>query len=392
MRLATQAAQRFPPFGRVAAMRLVLTGGGTGGHIYPAIAIAEAFAADASFKPLDVLFVGTHSGLEAQIVPKAMLPIAYVRAAPLVRKVSTALARTVFTNGAGVLQALGILHRARPDVLIATGGYVAFPVVAALRLVRLVGRSRAKIALLEPNAATGLTNRLLAPLVDEIWYAMAPAGRALGAREFVVGTPVRATMRRHVDAAMARKALGIERKLTTIVVMGGSQGAHSLNEAAAGLIELGVPVGWQFVIVAGAREYEALASRLAGRERVRVLSYLDDPRAAYAAADLVVARAGASTLGELAATATPALLVPYPHATDDHQTHNARAFAASGAARVVEDASLDARRLRDELQQSLEPPALHSLRAAARLIALSDPRAAILARVKRWASTNGTYP
>ena len=177
-------------------MRLVLTGGGTGGHIYPALAIAEAFAADPSFDPLDVLFVGTHGGLEAQIVPRAQLPIAYVRAAPFVRKRTTALARTFLANGAGVLQALGILHRARPDVLIATGGYVAFPVVAALRLVRMVRRSRAKIALLEPNAATGLTNRLLAPLVDEIWYAMAPPGRALGAREFVVGTPVRATMRR----------------------------------------------------------------------------------------------------------------------------------------------------------------------------------------------------
>lgn len=373
-------------------MRLVLTGGGTGGHIYPAIAIAEAFAAERAFAPLDVLFIGTRDGLEAEIVPKAALAIAYVHAAPLVRKLSARLVRTFFANGAGAFQALGILHRAQPDVLIATGGYVAFPVVAALRLVRLMGRSQAKIALLEPNAATGLTNRLLGPLVDEVWYAAAPQGRPLGAREFVVGTPVRATMRRHVDAGMARKALGIEQKLMTIVVMGGSQGARSINEAVAGLIESGVPTGWQFVIVAGTRDYEALAERLAGRERVRVLAYLDDPRAAYAAADLVVARAGASTLGELAATATPALLVPYPHATDDHQTQNARAFASSGAARVVPDAGLDAQRLRDELAKSLEPPALHSLRAAARRLAVADPPAAILARVKRWSSTNGKRP
>ena len=373
-------------------MRVVLTGGGTGGHVYPAIAIAEALAADAAFAPLDVLFVGTRDGLEAQIVPKAALPIAYVDAAPLVRKRSKALVRTFTANLAGVVQSLGILHRARPDVLIATGGYVTFPVVAALRLVRLAGRSHAKIALLEPNAAAGLTNRLLAPLVDEVWYAMAPEGRALGAREFVVGTPVRATMRRHVDPALARKTLGVERKLSTIVVMGGSQGARSINEAVAGLIEAGFPEAWQFIIIAGAREFEGLSARLASFERVRVVAYLDDPRAAYAAADIVVARAGASTLGELTATAAPALLVPYPYATDDHQTQNARAFAASGAARVIADVELDAARLRAELKGALEPPALHSLRAAARSLSGADPRAAILSRVKRWPSANGKRP
>jgi len=132
--------------------------------------------------------------------------------------------------------------------------------------------------------------------------------------------------------------------------------------------------------------------RAQDRPGVRVVGYLDDPRVAYAAADLVVARAGASTLGELAATATPALLVPYPFATDDHQALNARAYAAGGAARVVPDAELDARRLRAECEAALAPDARAALRAAARLLAQSDPRAAVVARVKRWLAANTAAP
>ena len=372
-----------------------MTGGGTGGHIYPGLAIAEALAADAACAPLDVLFVGTRDRLEAQIVPKAGVPIAYVHAAPLVRRFSArdpfALARTVVANAAGFVESLAILHRARPDVLIATGGYVALPVVAALRFVRLLRRTRAKTALLEPNAVAGVTNRLLAPLVDEVWYAIAPR-RALRPRERVPGTPVRASLRRALEPAAARRELGIDPAKTTIVVMGGSQGASSLNAAAAELVERGLPPGRQIVVIAGARDAAALAERLAGRPGALVVPYLDDPRAAFAAADVVVARAGASTLAELAATATPALLVPYPHATADHQRHNAEAYAASGAARVLADSDLHAARLAAELDAMLDERALAALRDAARTLAAADPQAAIVARVKALCASNETLP
>ena len=373
-------------------MRVVLTGGGTGGHVYPALALAEALAADASFAPLDLRFVGTRDRLEAEIVPKAGWPIAYVRAAPLVRRGARAFAATLALNARGFVDALGIFHRARPDALIATGGYVTFPVVAALRFVRLLGRTRARIALLEPNAVTGLTNRLLGPLVDEVWYASAPQHRALRRNECVVGTPVRASMRRPMDAAAARRALGVDVRATTIVVMGGSLGARRINDAVAGLALAGLPAGWHVVVLAGARDFIGLAQRLASCARVTVLSYLDDPRAAYAAADVVVARAGASTLAELAATATPAILVPYPFATDDHQSQNARAYARTGAATIVADGDLDAARLRAELDRALAPGALSSARDRARDRAANDPAAAILERVKRWPRANGNVP
>lgn len=378
-------------------MRLVLTGGGTGGHVYPAIAIAEACGRDAELAPLDVSFVGTRRGIESRVVPAAGFAIAFVRAAPLERRVSLSLFATIAANVLGFLGAFAVLHRARPDVLVATGGYVAFPVVAALRFVRTLRLSGARIALLEANAAAGLANRLLAPLVDEIWYATAPA-RRLRANETVTGMPVRASLLTPIDAETARRSLGIDAALATVVVMGGSQGARSLNEAVVALAAGGVPPGWQIVLLAGERDVAALARQLSGRHRQRIfdrlhlLAYLDDPRAAYAAADIVVARSGASTLGELAATGTPAILVPYPFATDDHQMHNARAYAARGAAVVVPDRELDALRLRAELEAALAPDTLQRLRAAARANAGIDPAAMIVARLKALASSNGSVP
>lgn len=365
-------------------MRLVLTGGGTGGHVYPALAIAEAFATEPAFAPFAVDFIGTRGGLEAQIVPAAGLPLHTVRAAPLARKMSLSLVGTLATNVLGVIDALRVLHRLQPDIVIATGGYVSLPVVVAMRLVRALGRSRTRIAVLEPNAAAGLTNRLVAPLVDEVWYAIPPSARALRGGEFVVGIPVRSSMRRPLAKSDARAALGLPATATIVVVIGGSQGARSINEAVAGYIEAGVADGIHMLVIAGDRDFAVLARRLAGRADATVLAYLDDPRSAYAAADLVLARAGASTLGELAATATPALLVPYPFATADHQGHNARAYAAGGGARVVADRDLDAVRLRAELVAALEPTALAEMRAAAERASAVDPRATIVARVKAW--------
>ncbi len=376
-------------------MKVAFAGGGTGGHVYPGLAIAEALASDAGCAPLEVLFIGTRDRLEARIVPAAGVPIAFVRAAPLVRgsrlALPASLGRALVTNLAGFVQSLAILHRARPDVLIATGGYVALPVVAALRFVRLLGRSRARIALLETNAVPGVANRLLAPLADEIWYAVAP-GRPLRARERVVGTPVRSSLLRPRERAEARRALGLVTAKTTVVVLGGSLGAASLNAAVAELLESGVPAGWQIAVVAGERDAASLRVRLAGRPDAVVIAYLDDPRDAYAAADIVVARAGASTLGELAATATPALLVPYPFATADHQRLNAVAYAASGAARVVADAEISGPRLRAELTAMLAAPAFGDLRAAARNLAGADPRTAIVGRVKALCASNSTIP
>jgi UDP-N-acetylglucosamine--N-acetylmuramyl-(pentapeptide) pyrophosphoryl-undecaprenol N-acetylglucosamine transferase len=238
---------------------------------------------------------------------------------------------------------------------VATGGYVTFPMVVGMRLARALGLTRGKIALLEPNERPGLTNRLLEPLVDEIWVAN---WGSLGMGKTVMtGTPVRAGFTALPDARDARLDLGLDPEKMTIVVMGGSQGARSLNMAFA---SLSVPDSWQILLLTGRRDEE-----FPMRPGLVVRTYLDDPRAAYAAADVVVARAGASTLAELAATRTPAVLVPYPYATDGHQMHNAERFASIGAARIFLDSELDSAKLLETLQEVLEPKTLAAMRAAA---------------------------
>jgi len=375
-------------------MKVLLTGGGTGGHVYPAIAIAEAFAAEPAFAPLELLFVGMRGGLETEIVAKAGLRAEYVSAAPLLRKFSFALFRTIFSNLAGFFQAQGILRRFRADVAVATGGYVTFPVLAALWTRKMLRLSRARIALLEPNAQPGLTNRLLRPLVDEVWLGVDGGTRALARGEYMTGTPVRAAFAKPLAAAEARRALGLDAAATTIVVFGGSQGARRLNEAVSALALEGLPAGWQILLVSGTRDYDAVERRMgaAGVPHVRLVPYLDDPSPAFAAADLVVARSGASTLAELAATGTAALLVPYPYATGDHQTENAAVVERCGAARVIADRDLDGRRLRAELEAALVPTAFASLRGAARARAVGDPRRAIVARVKTWTAQKAGQP
>jgi UDP-N-acetylglucosamine--N-acetylmuramyl-(pentapeptide) pyrophosphoryl-undecaprenol N-acetylglucosamine transferase len=354
--------------------------------------------------PPEMLFVGTRGGLEAAIVPKAGLRADFVMSRPLARRVSLDVLRTLAANALGFVQALRILARFRPDAVIATGGYVTVPVVLAARLLRASGLVRSRIAVLEPNAVPGLANRLLGPLADEVWVSFASA-TSPGPRNAVrTGTPVRASVLSGRSPESARRSLGLDPAKTTIVVMGGSQGARRINDALAQMLASEpLPTDWQVLHLSGQREEDRAreALRAAGSPPgVAIVAYLDDPGAAYAAADVVVARAGASTLAELAATGTPSILVPYPHAAGRHQSHNAEVVRAAGAARVVADADLSGALLRAELTAALEPAACLEARSAASALAALDARARVAervgqllgARVKAVATENESIP
>jgi UDP-N-acetylglucosamine--N-acetylmuramyl-(pentapeptide) pyrophosphoryl-undecaprenol N-acetylglucosamine transferase len=305
----------------------------------------------------------------------------------LQRRLSLGTLRTLAANAAGIVVALGALARFRPLMVVATGGYVCFPVVVAARILRLLRVLRCGIALLEINVTPGLTNRLLAPLVDEVWTTYAASAASFGRKAVQTGAPVRASLQRATDAAEARVRLNLDRAGTTIVVMGGSLGARSINEAVAALVtRRTLGAGWQVLHVSGERDYaymQAEEREPAPGNRVVLVPYLDDPADAYAAADVVVARAGASTLAELAVTGTPAILIPYPHAADQHQAHNAELFAAQGAAVVIADGELDGDRLWWTLREMLEPERRSAMRTAARSLAPRDAAAAIVARIER---------
>ncbi|HEY9180125.1 MAG TPA: undecaprenyldiphospho-muramoylpentapeptide beta-N-acetylglucosaminyltransferase [Candidatus Baltobacteraceae bacterium] len=361
-------------------MNIVFAGGGTGGHIYPAIALADALRGRAT-----VRFVGTADRLEAKIVPDAGYELVTIASRPLQRSLSFSTIRTMAVNAAGVAQALRALSEFRPDVVIATGGYVGFPVIVAAKILRAFGRMRPHLALLEPNAQPGLTNRLLAPLVDEVWGAFAGGDAHFGAKYVRTGIPVRQALFHPNNRIEAARRLGLDPGRKTILAIGGSQGARSINETVAALVtRRALPPEWQILHASGERDYEYMRAEERepfGDNRIVLVPYLREMADAYALAELVIARAGASTLGELAALGLPSILVPYPFASEDHQTRNARAFEEAGAASVIADRDLNADALWWTLRQSMEPQRLTAMRNAARSLAAGDPVATILARI-----------
>lgn len=358
-------------------MTVVFAGGGTGGHIYPAIAVADALRE----RGADIAFIGTADRLEATIVPKAGYPLYTITSHWLPRTPSLELLRTLAANVCGIVQSLRLLADRRPDLVIATGGYVAFPVALAARIRAMLRLSLAPVVLLEPNAAPGLTNRLLAPIVDEVWDAQ------------TTGIPVRAALRRLPPRPQAIARLGLDPARRTLVAMGGSQGARSINDALLRAIESGaIPSGWQLLHLTGERDYDRVSTALrtlSGRGvefACTARPYLDEMGDAYAVADLLVTRAGASTLGELIALGLPAILVPYPFAAQAHQAENAGRLESAGAAVVVTDAELEGGALPALLAATTEPQRLEALTASARRLKGSDPVSAILARIETLAA------
>jgi UDP-N-acetylglucosamine--N-acetylmuramyl-(pentapeptide) pyrophosphoryl-undecaprenol N-acetylglucosamine transferase len=361
-------------------VNVVFAAGGTGGHIYPALAIADALRErfDAT-----ISFVGTSDRLETRLVPAAGYTLREVHARPMIASDVQTVANAV-VNAWGVAETAGLLRGLRPDAVIATGGYVCFPVVAAAALLRRSALSRAGIAMLEPNASAGLTSRVTARWVDEIWGPFDAPDPRLRGKYVKTAVPVRASLRQLPDRASAARSFGLDPERPILLSMGGSQGARSLNEALAGGLRTGVLGNWQAIVVTGERGYEAMRS-LKGSSIV-VQPYLDDPAAAYAAADLVLARAGASTLAELTAVAKPAVLVPYPFAAGDHQTANAKAFSFGGAADTITDREVRDGGLTAALLAATDPARLAQTSAAAKRSPVEDPLAGIVARVERLAS------
>lgn len=368
-------------------MTVVFAGGGTGGHLYPAIAIADALRERAA----NVAFIGASDRLEASIVPKAGYSLHTIASHSLPRKLSLQLFRTLALNLVGTIQSLRLLAIERPDLIIATGGYVSFPVALAARIRRLVRLSASRVVLLEPNVAPGLTNRLLTPIVDEIWGAFDVPGGRFRAKYESTGVPVRASLRSLPRREEAAARLGLDASRMTLVALGGSQGARSINDALLDMIEHdGLPPGWQLLHLTGRDDYHRVVAALKRQSTKRAgacvaRAYLDDMGDAYAIADLLVTRAGASTLAELAEVGKPSILVPYPFAAEGHQAANAARFESSDAAVVLSDRELQAGRLPALLTQTTQPARLAELTANARRLAGGDPLAAILARIETLA-------
>ncbi len=341
--------------------RILIAGGGTGGHIIPALAIADELRAR---HVAEILFVGTARGLESRLVPEAGYRLELIRVGQL-NKVSLATRlRTLVDLPLGLLQCVRLLRRFRPDAVIGVGGYASGPVMGAAIAMRIPTLA------FEPNAVPGLANRLIGRRVRAAGVNFAPAARYFR-NAHVTGIPVRAEFFR-----LAPRPVGAPPNL---LVFGGSQGARVLNrtmpQIAASLIAA-VP-GLTILHQAGARHAESTLAAYeasgAPPDRWQVAAFLDDMPRRFEAADLVLSRSGASTVAELSAAGKPAVLVPFPQAADDHQRRNAEVMAEAGAARMLLEADLTEIQLQGTLVDLLAARAgLQTMAENARALAHPD--------------------
>ncbi len=370
--------------------RVIVAGGGTGGHLFPGIAVVEELRRrvprGGSEPALDVRFVGTTRGIEARVLPKLGETLDTLDVTPLqgrsLRERLLSLARLPAALG----QAASIVRRHRPDLVLGVGGYAAGPMLLAASLLGV------KTALLEQNAHVGLTNRLLAKRVGRAYLSFDETAPLFGDAARVVGNPVR---RAFVEAS--RRALvdprGFDARARRILVLGGSQGAKRLNEVVPeALLKLGLgregASGRAIEIVhqTGAAMCDEVAARYAALGvEASVVPFIDDVAAAYASASFVICRAGASTLAELAAIGRPAILVPFPFAADDHQGKNAESFERAGAAICVREEALDPDVLARHARSLLESPdRRRAMASAMRERGRPDAAAAIVDDLLLW--------
>ena len=340
-------------------MRAILAGGGTGGHVIPALAIAQELKKEYN---AEVLFIGTARGIENRLVPAAGFPLKLVQVGALKNVNLVTRLKTLFDLPRAVFSARRMLEEFRADVVIGVGGYASGPAMLAAVLKRI------PTVAFEPNVVPGFANRIVAKMVSAAAVHFAETARYFRHAE-VTGVPVRQAFFEIASQPHANP---------TLLVFGGSQGAHAINKVvmeSVGELRTRVP-RIHIVHQTGERDYDdavAVYRDLGGS--VEVFKFIDDMPRFFADADLLVCRSGASTVAEIAAAGKPAIFVPFPRAADDHQKRNAEALERAGAAVMLEESNLTQQSLIDSVTALLnDPKRLQSMSDAAR--ALSHPNAA----------------
>ncbi len=350
-------------------MRVLIAAGGTGGHIYPGIAVArEILRRDPESK---VRFVGTARGLEKKLVPQAGFELSIIDSTGLKNVGAVARARGLMVLPKSLLEARKVIRQFRPDVVIGAGGYVSGPVLLVASLIGL------PTLVMESNALPGWTNRVLARFVDQAAVSFEAALPHFRGRAVVTGNPVR----REFFEIPARKP---EASHFALLVFGGSQGARAINESMIAALPVLESLRSKLRVThqTGEADYDKVREgyREAGwSEEANVTKYIDNMVAAFAGVDLVICRAGATTTAELIAAGKPSVMIPFPFAADDHQRKNAEALEAAGAARMILQRDLSGERLAHEIARLVnEPEKVVDMAAASRRLAKGDAAAAVV--------------
>jgi UDP-N-acetylglucosamine--N-acetylmuramyl-(pentapeptide) pyrophosphoryl-undecaprenol N-acetylglucosamine transferase len=343
-------------------LKLLIAGGGTGGHVFPALAIAREWMARG--KEREVVLVGTQRGIEMKLVPQAGLPLETLRVAGLKGKGGTTLIKNLAMLGPGLMDALRVVRKHRPVAAFGVGGYAAGPMMLATWM------SGIPNVIFEPNAEPGFTNRVLARISDRIATGYDVSARAWGAKARVTGWPVRAEFFSIAPRTPQRPF--------RLLVSGGSQGALVINRAFVDAMDRLATRKNELCIVhqTGERDYNAVRTAYARREYpAEVVPFLTNMAERFAGADVIVCRAGAITAAEVAAAGRAAIFIPFGHATDSHQLRNAQEMARAGAGRLISEPDLTPERLTSEIFSLLDQPQeIERLSSAAR--SLARPNAA----------------
>jgi UDP-N-acetylglucosamine--N-acetylmuramyl-(pentapeptide) pyrophosphoryl-undecaprenol N-acetylglucosamine transferase len=355
-------------------MRVMIAAGGTGGHIYPGIAVAKEIMR--RHPDAEVKFVGTARGLENKLVPNAGFELSLIDSTGLKNVGIAARVRGLLVLPKSLRQARALLKEFRPNVAIGAGGYVSGPVLLTASLLKL------PTLVMESNALPGWTNRVLARFIDKAAVSFEAALPFFRGKGVVTGNPVR------------REFFEIEQKQRdpaqlSILIFGGSQGAHAINEAMVEALPLLGEVKARLRVThqTGEADYEQIAAGYAKSgwsEQASVRKYIDDMVAAFSDADLIICRAGATTTAELIAAGKASLMIPFPFAADDHQRKNAEAMEAAGAGKMILQQGLSPKRLAGEIEMLVrEPGKVTAMEHVVRAMGRGDAAAKVVDLVER---------
>lgn len=345
-------------------MRIVIVAGGTGGHIYPGVAIAQELPQD------EILFIGSEEGLEKDLIPRAGFKIKLIKARALLRKFSYKAVSAPIVSAIGFFQALSILREFRPQAVVSTGGYAALAAVLAAKLLRI------PVFVHEQNVLPGITNRLCSRLADRVFLSFEES--LSFQKGIVVGNPVRKEII-EADRAAARKKLGLSAEKKMLLIMGGSQGARSINQTVIAALPQVEAQKWEIFHVIGARDFGTI--KTPDLPFYHPFAYLYNVEEALAAADLVVSRAGATAIAEFSVRGLPMVLVPFPYSAEGHQDFNAQAVAQTGAGIMVNDNEFTPEKFLSVLR--IDGSELEKMGRAARLIGRPDAAGKIIDGIRK---------
>jgi len=350
-------------------MKMIVSGGGTGGHIYPALSLVDYM--EKNIKNHDALYIGTSDGLESQIVTQKGVPFQAIHVQGFKRSLSLDNIKTILYFLKAIKQSKKIIDEFKPDVVVGTGGYVCAPIVYAAH------KKGVPTIIHEQNSVPGLANKFLARYVDKIAICFEEAANYFDKSKTVLTGNPRAQEVAAIQPNKRLEDLGLDQSLPTVLIFGGSRGALSITNAMLEALPVLADKPYQVLFVTGKIYYDnvlkQMDTELKNHSRLRIVPYIDQMEQVLVNVDLVVGRAGATSLAEITSLGLPSILIPSPNVTNDHQTKNAQAVVQHGGATLVTDAELTGEKLVKEIDSiMLNPEVCKRMAKASKALGIPD--------------------